>query len=675
MAPLAAAPGSHVWAADFNFVTHPALDGTPARIQDAATARCFLEASGHPSDHRLVYVAMAASPAACPPGPDFRRVRLHFRDFPDLRAELHTWVEAVAVAAPTTPAALLALWPAFKRSLSISACNLSRVARVRHLDAKAAEVAASQEAEAAFAEVEAGDLAALPRAIRARSAAASAALRAAVGPGRRTRHSWLRTRERPSPIITQQALAALQAAPAGRAPGVDDIPGELYQECAPALAAVLAALFSAVLAVDQVPRGFLDGVLSCFHKPGDPTEPENYRPIMLLDTDYRTLARVLARCLLPVLRGVIEPEQTAFLTGRRIADNILLLQLLPALAWAEEQPGVVVAFLDFYKAYDTLDRAFLVACLEAIGVGTGFLAWVRRLLAGTRLAALVNGRLFAFVPITGGVCQGCPLSPALYLVPAQALLSWLKSCDVGINLASIHLAASQFADDCTAFLASAASLPAFLECMDVFRAASGQRLNLAKAVVGIAGERRGEALGGFGLLPLVEHVRGRHAALAARCLLASAFSTLPPPVIITPPEPGPWCFNAPLWGNPFLPGPAPGRSLDTDFADLASAPGLCMVGMAVRCCLAMEVILLAVPAAPPGRPLNPAATARQMMAAYHAVVLRGILRCEPAALPLPLRSYTTARAHHRPFVGEAAGLAPAAVDALLPGFGTTLRRV
>ncbi|PNH05834.1 Retrovirus-related Pol polyprotein LINE-1 [Tetrabaena socialis] len=366
---------------------------------------------------------MAASPAASPPGPGLRRVRLHFRDFPDLREELRTWVEAAAVAAPTTPAALLAWWPAFKRSLSISACNLSRVARERHLDAKAAEVAASQEADAAFAEVEAGDLAALPRAIRARSAAASAALRAAVGPARRTRHAWLRTGERPSPIITQQVrppaacrlipalrrpdgtatanpdempgvmaafwqrictaaatdpearervlaalrgapcrcpaecvealgsptvttaevLAALQAAPAGRAPGVDGIPGELYQECAPALAAVLAALFSAVMAVDRVPRGLLDGVLSCFHKPGDPTEPENYRPITLLDTDYRTLARVLARRLLPVLRGVIEPEQTAFLTGRRIADNILLLQLLPALARAEEQPGVVDA--------------------------------------------------------------------------------------------------------------------------------------------------------------------------------------------------------------------------------------------------------------------------------------------------------------------------------------------
>ncbi|PNH03345.1 Transposon TX1 uncharacterized protein, partial [Tetrabaena socialis] len=415
LAPLAAAPGSHVWAADFNFVTHPALDGTSARIQDAATARCFLEAcpgladafrclhparrafsfvhpagasrldrilvsaallpstlscsiaAGHPSDHRLVCVAMAASPAASPPGPGLRRVRLHFRDFPDLREELRTWVEAAAVAAPTTPAALLAWWPAFKRSLSISACNLSRVARERHLDAKAAEWLPRKK-----------PMQHLPR---ARSAAASAALRAAVGPACRTRHAWLRTGERPSPIITQQV-------------------------------------------------------------------------------------RPPAACrLIPALR---RPDGTAT-------------------ANPDEMPGVMAAF------------------------------WQR-------------------------ICTAAATDPE------------------------------------------------------------------------------------------------------ARERLASAFSALPPPVIITPPEPGPWCFNAPLWGNPFLPGPAPGRSLDTDFADLAGVPGLCTVGMAVCCCLAMEVIPLAVPPAPPGRPLNPAATARHMTAAYHAVVLRGILRCEPAALPLPLRSYTTARA-------------------------------
>ncbi|PNH10480.1 hypothetical protein TSOC_002792, partial [Tetrabaena socialis] len=219
------------------------------------------------------------------------------------------------------------------------------------------------------------------------------------------------------------------------------------------------------------------------------------------------------------------------------------------------------------------------------------------------------------------------------------------------------------------------------------------------------------ALGGFSLLPLVEHVRGRHAALAARCLtgacpglgsfqppwalvalallhhihhaatplclltarvlpaqgarhasilvlgrpvpstcpaliqLASAFSALPPPLILPSPalEPGPWCFNMPLWGNPFLPGATAGQSLEADFADLAGIRGFNTVGMAVRCCAAMTALLLTAPITPPGQPVNPA-VARHLTLAYHATVLRGILQVEPAALPPALRSFPTALA-------------------------------
>ncbi|PNH10273.1 Transposon TX1 uncharacterized protein [Tetrabaena socialis] len=268
LAPLAAAPGAHVWAADFNFVTDPTLDGTSARPPDAATARCFVEAcpgladafralhptrrafsficpisasrldrilistatlpsvlscaivAGHPADHRLVCAGLAATPAASPPGPGLHRVRLHLLDFADLRERLRAWIETAVAAAPTDPSALLDWWPAFKRSLSISAGPLSQVARGRHVDAAAAEKAANSAADAAFAAVEEGDVAALPHAARARSAAAAAAVKATVGAARHTRHAWLRTGERPSPVITWQARppAAWRLIPALRRP-------------------------------------------------------------------------------------------------------------------------------------------------------------------------------------------------------------------------------------------------------------------------------------------------------------------------------------------------------------------------------------------------------------------------------------------------------------------------
>jgi hypothetical protein len=167
--------------------------------------------------------------------------------------------------------------------------------------------------------------------------------------------------------------------------------------------------------------------------PHDPTSQENYRSITLLDTDYRALARVLARRLLPAFDATIAAEQTAFLRSRRIADNVWLLQLLPALLRVEHR-AVRAVFLDFYKAYDTVDRGFLLDCLAALGVGRGFLRWVQRLHTGTGASALVSGHCSRRVPITSGVLQGCPLVPLLYLAVGQALVAWLRAQGIGIGL-------------------------------------------------------------------------------------------------------------------------------------------------------------------------------------------------------------------------------------------------
>ncbi len=91
---------------------------------------------------------------------------------------------------------------------------------------------------------------------------------------------------------------------------------------------------------------FLKGVMSSLPKPGDLTSPAYYRPITLLDTDYLTLARVLACHMLPVFGATIDPGQTALISSQRIADNVWLVQLLPEslrVGWR----SVLAVFLDF----------------------------------------------------------------------------------------------------------------------------------------------------------------------------------------------------------------------------------------------------------------------------------------------------------------------------------------
>lgn len=159
---------------------------------------------------------------------------------------------------------------------------------------------------------------------------------------------------------------------------------------------------------------------------GDAADPAAFRPIQLLNYEYRVLAKILANRLLEVAGDVVNPAQSAFLQHRHIGDSIRLLQLLPALLHEEKRMAVVV-FTDFAKAYDTVDRGLLYDVAAALGIGDGFIGWMRVLLSDTLTCATVSGFCSPFCRCKAGVRQGCPLAPLLYLFVGQALLCFFEA--------------------------------------------------------------------------------------------------------------------------------------------------------------------------------------------------------------------------------------------------------
>lgn len=282
-------------------------------------------------------------------------------------------------------------------------------------------------------------------------------------------------------VTEAEVRRALKHSAPGKAPGLDGLPVDLYRKCADSFAPLLARVYSAMAQLGQVPDTLLDGVVSTIYKTGSRVQPGNYRPITLLNTDYRVLAKILAYRLRDVQHKLIQREQTAFMPGRHIGENVMLNQLLPSAVG----PGstAVTVFQDIYKAYDTISRPFLFAVLEAAGLGGGFLRWVKLLLTHTNACAMVNGYCSALLPYTAGVRQGCPLAPQLYLFVAQALLCHLTAHNFGVVVGGRRITACQFADDTQVYLRGVEEIPRFLQAMQVFKQASGQGLNLLKTLV------------------------------------------------------------------------------------------------------------------------------------------------------------------------------------------------
>ena len=157
-------------------------------------------------------------------------------------------------------------------------------------------------------------------------------------------------------ITAEEVGGALARARSGKAAGPDGLPVELWKHYRQRVGGLLARVFTAAWQQGALPPGFLDGAITIAYKKGDPLEPSNYRPLTMLNTDYRVLARLLSDRLLPALDAVIPLTQTAFLPGRRIGDTILLHQLLPD-ALRNDRSAAILLSLDIQKAFDTAPRA------------------------------------------------------------------------------------------------------------------------------------------------------------------------------------------------------------------------------------------------------------------------------------------------------------------------------
>lgn len=288
-------------------------------------------------------------------------------------------------------------------------------------------------------------------------------------------------------IDEAEVKGALKHSKPGTAPGLDGLPVELYRKCGDIFVPLFAKIYTAIGITQSLPSGLLDGVISSIYKKGQRSDPANYRPITVLNTDYRLLAKVLANRLKGVIGKLVHPAQTGFVPGRHIGENLLLNQLLPAALGPSSKAAAVCC--DFRKAYDTVDRSFLYRVMEAQGIGSGFIKWVKLLLTNTSACACINGHISSLVPFTAGVRQGCPLAPYLYLLVTQAIHCFLSSKGFGVQVEGKRLVASMYADDSQAYINDVfTDLGAFKSAMKVIEEASNQTLSIPKSFVLVIGK-------------------------------------------------------------------------------------------------------------------------------------------------------------------------------------------
>ena len=212
-----------------------------------------------------------------------------------------------------------------------------------------------------------------------------------------------------------------------KTPGFDGLPMEFYLSFWDILGKDLVDVLNYGCVRGCLSYSQRQGTITLVPKKGDLRNRKNWRPITLLNCDYKIASRAISGRLLKVLSEVISPDQSGSVPGRFIGETVLLLQNIVDFATLNNIPAALIS-LDQEKAFDRVDWPFLSQDFTSMGFGPNFLQWISTFYTDVLSTVQVNGFFTPFFSLSRGVRQGCPLSPLLYIITAEVLACNIRAC-------------------------------------------------------------------------------------------------------------------------------------------------------------------------------------------------------------------------------------------------------
>ena len=284
------------------------------------------------------------------------------------------------------------------------------------------------------------------------------------------------------PLTYEECKKILETFQNDKAPGEDGFTVEFYTYFFELLGNDLIASFNEAYEQGEFSISQRRGIITLIPKEdGSLLDLSNWRPITLLNVDFKIASKAIAKRIEPTLPNLIHSDQTGFVKGRYIGENIRLINDIMEYTSLQNLPGILTS-LDFRKAFDSIEWPFIMKTLDHFNFGSDIKRWIKLFYTNTETAVQNNGFITSWFKPSKGVRQGCPLSPYLFILSAEVLSKRIRqdSNVRGIKVFGKEIKLSQFADDTTLFNADIESLEMALKIVGNFGKIAGLSLNVKK---------------------------------------------------------------------------------------------------------------------------------------------------------------------------------------------------
>ena len=206
--------------------------------------------------------------------------------------------------------------------------------------------------------------------------------------------------------------------------GPDGIPAIILKRCSSTLAKPLRKIFHLSHSTGLFPSSWKTAYVQPVPKKGESSSPSNYRPIALTSILSKVMETLINRQLMKYLeeRKLLNDRQYGFRSKRSTGDLMAYLteKWNQSLHFFGESKIIA---LDISKAFDRVWHQALISKMRAFGIDDCLLRWISNFLSNRSIQVVLDGYKSDTHYINAGVPQGSVLSPTLFLIFINDLLS------------------------------------------------------------------------------------------------------------------------------------------------------------------------------------------------------------------------------------------------------------